>query len=256
MAKVVLSMFMTLDGYFAGQGGEFIPPTWSDEMEAWALEAMQQSGHFLYGRVNFQFNKGFWEAAETDPDSPAASIAYAGDMNAKPKTVFSRTLTGDPGWNATLVHDDLPGAVARLKAANKKDLFLFGGGNLACSFIELDLIDEYRLLVTQSCKAQANDCSNLVQDMSISCLSSHARSIPGRCFCAMNVAGRHDHGIGTLRASVFVLLPESADRFLRERNPVQPCDAVARKSVRPGGTQGALADESLSHAHRRRPLHP
>jgi dihydrofolate reductase len=148
MAKVVLSMFMTLDGYFAGQGGEFIPPEWSDDMEAWALEAMAQSSHFLYGRVNFEFNKAFWEAAKTDPESPAAGIAYAGEMNAKPKTVFSRTLSGDPGWNATLVRDDLPGAVARLKAANKKNLFLFGGGKLARSFIDLDLVDEYRLLVT------------------------------------------------------------------------------------------------------------
>ncbi|MGS1096019.1 dihydrofolate reductase family protein [Aquamicrobium terrae] len=147
MSKVVLSMFMTLDGYFAGEDGTFIPPQWSDDMEAWALEAMEQSGHFLYGRVNFEFNKAFWETADTDPESPAAGIAYAGQMNAKPKTVFSRTLSGDPGWNATLVKDDLPGAVARLKASNEKDLFLFGGGRLARSFVELDLIDEYRLLV-------------------------------------------------------------------------------------------------------------
>jgi dihydrofolate reductase len=148
MAKVVLSMFMTLDGYFAGQGGEFIPPEWSDDMESWALEAMEQSGHFLYGRVNFEFNKAFWEAAKTDPESPAAGIVYAGEMNSKPKTVFSRTLSGDPGWNARLVSDDLPGVVARLKASNEKDLFLFGGGKLARSFIDLDLVDEYRLLVT------------------------------------------------------------------------------------------------------------
>lgn len=148
MAKVVLSMFMTLDGYFAGQGGEFIPPAWSQGMEAWALEAMQQSGHFLYGRINFEFNKGFWEAAKTDPDSPAASVSYAGDMNSKPKTVFSRTLKGDPGWNASLVSEDIPGAVARLKTTNEKDLFLFGGATLARSFIDLDLVDEYRLLVT------------------------------------------------------------------------------------------------------------
>jgi dihydrofolate reductase len=148
VAKVVLSMFMTLDGYFAGLGGEFMPPPWSDGMEAWALEAMRQSGHFLYGRVNFQFNKGFWEEAKTDPDSPAAGIAYAGEMNAKPKTVFSRTLKGDPGWNATLVSDDIPARIAELKATNEKDLFLFGGARLARSFIDLDLVDEYRLLVT------------------------------------------------------------------------------------------------------------
>lgn len=147
MAKIVLSMFMSLDGYFAGPGGEFVPPEWSDDMEKWALEAMEQSGRFLYGRVNFVFNRDFWQAAETDPTSPAAGIAYAADMNAKPKTVFSTTLPDNPGWNGTVVRDDLPGAVARLKATEAKDIFMFGGGGIANSFMKRDLIDEYRMLV-------------------------------------------------------------------------------------------------------------
>lgn len=149
MRKVVLSMFLSLDGYFAGPEGAFVPPDWSDDMENWALEAMGQAGRFLYGRTNFVFNRDFWSAAKTDPQSPAAGVAYAPQMNAKPKTVFSTTLTGDPGWNGTIVRDDLPGAVAALKAMDEPgDLFMFGGAGIANSFIRLDLIDEYRLLVT------------------------------------------------------------------------------------------------------------
>ncbi|MBL8570156.1 MAG: dihydrofolate reductase family protein [Phreatobacter sp.] len=149
MPQVVLSVFTSLDGFYAGPNGEFIPPEWSDDMEAWAGAAMAQSSHFIYGRVNFAFNKAFWSEAETNPDSPAAEHAYAKEMNAKPKTVFSRTLTGDPGWNA-VVSDDPAARVAELKASVDKDIFIFGSGNLVKSFVALDLIDEYRILLTPS----------------------------------------------------------------------------------------------------------
>src|SRR5665647_2421131 len=98
MGRIVAQIFQSLDGYYAGPNGEFIPPEWSSDMERWSLDAMSQSEGFIYGRVNFEFNRDFWTQAQTDPDSDAAGISYADQMNAKPKTVFSRTLTGDPGW--------------------------------------------------------------------------------------------------------------------------------------------------------------
>lgn len=108
MAKLVLSMFTSLDGYIEGPRGEFRSPAWSDDVERhWSGYALERAGHLLYGRTNFLFNKEFWSAAETDPTSPAAGIAFSGTMNRLPKTVFSTTLAGDPGWNATLVKDDL-----------------------------------------------------------------------------------------------------------------------------------------------------
>ena len=151
MAKLVLSMFMSLDGYIEGAGGEFVPPQWSDDLERhWSGYALERAGHLLYGCVNFLFNKGFWSAAETDPESPAAGIGHAGRMNALPKTVFSRTLSGDPGWNATLVKDDLAGAIDRLKQEVEGDLYMFGGAGIANSVVALDLVDEYRLMLTPS----------------------------------------------------------------------------------------------------------
>ena len=148
MAKLVLSMFTSLDGYIEGPGGEFVPPAWSDDLERhWAGYALARAGHLLYGRVNFLFNKGFWSAAETDPNSPAAGIPHAATMNRLPKTVVSTTLTGDPGWNATLVRDDLAGAVARLKATPGGDIYSFGGAGLANNLVARDLPDEYRVMV-------------------------------------------------------------------------------------------------------------
>jgi dihydrofolate reductase len=148
MAKLVLAMFTSLDFYIEGAEG-FVPPAWSGDLERhWSGYALERAGHLLYGRTNFLFNKAFWSAAETDPKSPAAGIAHAGTMNRLPKTVFSRTLAGDPGWNARLVKDDIAGAVAKLKTEAAGDLYLFGGAGLANSVVALDLVDEYRLMVT------------------------------------------------------------------------------------------------------------
>ena len=37
MTRLVLAMFMSLDGYVAGPNGEFVPPPWSAEVgEVWA----------------------------------------------------------------------------------------------------------------------------------------------------------------------------------------------------------------------------
>jgi dihydrofolate reductase len=149
MANLILSMFTSLDGYIERPNGEFLPPAWSDDLaKHWSGYALSRARHLLYGRVNFLFNKGFWSAAETDPTSPAAGISYAATMNALPKTVVSRTLAGDPGWNAALVKDDVGGAVARLKTTAKGDIYSFGGAGLANTLVRLDLPDEYRLMVT------------------------------------------------------------------------------------------------------------
>jgi dihydrofolate reductase len=69
-------------------------------------------------------------------------------MNRLPKTVVSKTLSGDPGWNGAVVKDDLPGAIAKLKQEAKGDIYSFGGAGLANSLVALDLVDEYRLMVT------------------------------------------------------------------------------------------------------------
>ena len=146
MANLVLAMFISLDGYIEGPNGEFAPPPWSDEVAAhWSNHSLPLAAHLIYGRTNFEFNKGFW----TSPD--AAGMSEAEIMNRRPKTVVSTTLSGDPGWNGALVNDDLAGAVARLKAeVTGGDIYCFGGAGLANSLMAEDLVDEYRLMVTPS----------------------------------------------------------------------------------------------------------
>src|SRR5579871_738168 len=83
MAKLVLSMFLSLDGYVEGPNGQFIPPAWSDDFgRHWAQANLERASRLLYGRTNFEFNKTFW----TDPEGPAAGAPHAAVMNSLPKT--------------------------------------------------------------------------------------------------------------------------------------------------------------------------
>lgn len=148
MRPLVLSQFISLDGYSCAEDGTFLPPPWSDDVaEHWSHYALGRATHLVYGRVNFLFNKGFWEPAETDPNSIAANIPYAGTMNKLPKTVFSRTLKGDPGWNGKLAGPDLKAEIAALKQGDGA-IFCFGGASLAQSLVAADVIDEYFIMVT------------------------------------------------------------------------------------------------------------
>jgi dihydrofolate reductase len=157
MAKLVLAMFTSLDGYTDRPGGQFVPPAWSGDLaKHWADYGLERAGHLIYGRTNFLFNKSFWSPAETDPASPAAGIPHAATMNRLRKTVVSRTLTGDPGWNGTIVRDDLAGVVARLKEEISGDLYCFGGAGIAGSLVALDLPDEYRIMITPELFGEGN----------------------------------------------------------------------------------------------------
>ena len=144
MSNLVLAMFVSLDGYIEGPHGKIVPPPWSAEVQdKWADHNLANAGHLLYGRVNFQFNKNYW----TSP--AAAKQAETATMNRLPKTVLSRTLAGDPGWNGSLAEGELAKTVSRLKqTVMGGDIYSFGGAGLARNLMMQNLVDEYYLMIT------------------------------------------------------------------------------------------------------------
>ncbi|MGF7151058.1 dihydrofolate reductase [Sphingomonas zeicaulis] len=142
MGRLIVSAFTSLDGYIEPPTG-FEGPAWSAEVERhWSGHSLGTAKHLIYGRVNFQFNAGFW----SDPEGPAVEISYAPVMNALPKTVFSRTLTGDPGWNATIA-TDVEARVAQLKAEIDGDIYAFSGAQMVAGLVAADVVDEYMLML-------------------------------------------------------------------------------------------------------------
>lgn len=140
-----LSMFnlVSLDGFFAGPGGEIDWFQTDDEFERFAIEHTGQARHLLFGRVTYELMAGYWPTSEAAAAEP--EIAHL--MNTLPKTVFSRTL-GEVTWEHTrLVSDGAEAEVARLKREIDGDIFLFGSADLAATLTAAGLFDEYRLIV-------------------------------------------------------------------------------------------------------------
>lgn len=133
--KLVFGMNQSLDGYVDHLAFAPGPALFRHFIE----EAQEQAGS-VYGRGMYEVMR-YWD--DEQPDWDGDERAFAAAWRNQPKWVVSRTLTS-VGPNATLVEDDLEGAIRELKATRDGE-FEVAGPRLAQSLTELGLIDEYRI---------------------------------------------------------------------------------------------------------------
>ncbi|TPQ17655.1 dihydrofolate reductase family protein [Streptomyces sporangiiformans] len=148
MRKIVLSMSVSLDGFFEGPNRELDWHMVDDELHRHFNERSKAMSGFLTGRVMHELMAGFWPTADQDPASPEPEREFAAIWRDMPKIVYSRTLDlGHTDWNTTVVREVVPEEVRALKDQPGGDLGI-GGAELAAEFRRHDLIDEYLLYVT------------------------------------------------------------------------------------------------------------
>ena len=145
MGKIALSQNTSLDGVMQSPGPADVPfkyRGWAvdfdfDYEEEVGLEQAQNSEALLLGRVTYEAMQSFW---------PTADGELADRLNELPKYVVSSTLT-DPAWNATVLGDDWPEEVARLRKELDGEILVYGSRRLSQALIGMGLVDEVRLLV-------------------------------------------------------------------------------------------------------------
>jgi dihydrofolate reductase len=146
MGKIAVSQNVSLDGVMQSPGSTDVPfkyRGWAvdfdggPESDRFQLEQAQSAGALLLGRVTYQAMHAFWPTAEGE---------FADRLNQLPKYVVSSTLKDLP-WNATVLGDDWPGVVARLRMERNGDILVYGSRRLARALIGMELVDELRLLV-------------------------------------------------------------------------------------------------------------
>ncbi|TMK33615.1 MAG: hypothetical protein E6G58_13245 [Actinobacteria bacterium] len=148
MSRLVVSEFMTLDGVMEAPGFE----EHRDGKNAWAIQAMTEeeqrfkidelfaAGAILLGRVTYQIWAAFW------PDAPKDQ-GLADRINGLEKYVVSTTLR-EPTWNnSTVIRGDLATEVPKLKHRTDGDILVFGSAELVDSLLELNLVDELRIML-------------------------------------------------------------------------------------------------------------
>ena len=149
MGKIALSQSYSLDGVMQAPGGPDEDRRGGFEHGGWAmdfdfnyseevgLEQAQNCEALLLGRVTYETLQCYW---------PTAEGKLADRLNELPKYVVSSTLT-DPAWNATVLGDDWPEEVARLRKELDGDIVVYGSRRLSQALIGMGLVDELRLMV-------------------------------------------------------------------------------------------------------------
>jgi dihydrofolate reductase len=149
MGKLVVTEFITLDGVIEAPGGgeAFEQGGWAfkfnrgDDGDKFKVDELMAADAQLLGRVTYAGFAQAWPTMNTDE--------FGQKMNGMPKYVVSTTLRdADATWtNSTVIRDDVPGQVARLKSNVAGDILVAGSAQLARSLAEHGLVDEYRLMV-------------------------------------------------------------------------------------------------------------
>ena len=143
MRKVIFFMLTSLDGFFEGPDKNINWHNINEEFNQFAIAQLNTVDTLLFGRVTYEGMASYWPtptAVENDP-------VVAGKMNSYPKIVFSMTLSSVQWENTRLIKENFVEEVLKLKKQPGKDLIIFGSSDLAVTFIEHGLIDEYRIMV-------------------------------------------------------------------------------------------------------------
>jgi dihydrofolate reductase len=148
MGKLVVSEFVSLDGVMEDPGGAegFRYGGWTfkfdrgEDGDRFKLDETLNAGALLLGRVTYEGFAAAWPKMTDE-------AGFADKMNSMPKYVVSASLK-DASWNnSTIVSGDLASEVPRIKDETDGDLLVAGSRTLAQSLMELDLVDELRLMV-------------------------------------------------------------------------------------------------------------
>jgi dihydrofolate reductase len=139
MKKIILDLAVTLDGFIEGPNGEIDWCVMDDDMN---FEGFLSSvDTIFYGRKSYEM----WGNFQPNADASATEKIIWKEVHAKQKYVFSSRSKQDP--NATYISTDLKNRVAEIKKQQGGDIWLYGGASLIKTFIDVDLIDIYRISV-------------------------------------------------------------------------------------------------------------
>jgi dihydrofolate reductase len=140
LRRIILDLAVTLDGFIEGKNGEVDWCIMDSEMGF--INFLNQIDTILYGRKSYDLWGQFTPRIEdTETEKELWELVHS-----KEKYVFSRTQKGTDN-KAIFINDNIVEEVNKLKNKPGKDIWLYGGASLITTFINLGLVDEFRLSV-------------------------------------------------------------------------------------------------------------
>lgn len=142
MRKIILDLAVSLDGYIEGTNGEIDWITVSDHDDApgdFLGELLDDIDTIFYGRISYDM----WGNFEPGDDMPEGIRTAYEKIRTKKKVVFSTSKKYDDP--VLTIDSDIKNRVAEIMNQPGKNIWLYGGGSLITTFINLGLVDVYRL---------------------------------------------------------------------------------------------------------------
>jgi len=138
MRKLTLGLANSLDNYIARKDGGFDWLHWSKEVAEISAKFMKTVDALLIGRKTFEVM-----LASGQTSYPGAKN-YVFSRSKKKREALKKRLAAKkkPDRNVEIVTEDAAKFVSELKQRKGKGIVVFGGGELAKSLFEADLIDE------------------------------------------------------------------------------------------------------------------
>jgi len=153
-------MMVSLDGFFEGPDHELDWHNVDAEFNEFAAEQLNEIDTLLFGWKTYELMAGFWPIDPAKQDSPV----IAEKMNTLPKIVFSRKERKVEWENTRLITQNVDGEIMKLKNQPGKNIAIFGSSNLCVSFIQMGLIDEFRIMVNPVVLGKGHTLFNGIND--------------------------------------------------------------------------------------------
>ena len=145
MRKVILCLAVSFDGFIEGPNGEIDWIVFDKDGGSDLMSFVEEIDTVFYGRISYEL----WGNPPITDKSSEFEKSFYGALAKMDRYVFSRTKPEFEG-NPTVVADGITKLVRDLKKKPGKHIWLYGGSDLIRTFMNHDLVDEYRIAIMQS----------------------------------------------------------------------------------------------------------
>jgi dihydrofolate reductase len=144
MRKLIAAINMTLDGFC-----DHTAMIADDEIHQHYNELLSNADTLIYGRITYQLMEDYWPTVVKAPTGNKPTDEFSVLIDNISKIVFSRTLKNVDWKNTILKKEIIKEEILELKQSpngGSKNI-LVGSPSLIVALLELNLIDEYQLVV-------------------------------------------------------------------------------------------------------------